>query len=104
MKKEIKIFLTALLFYTRIPVPAIVGYTDDLLNRATKYFPLIGFVIGGIAAIIFWGFQCIIPAHIALVFSMIASIFSTGAFHEDGFADFCDGMGGGMDRECNLPS
>ncbi len=102
MKKEIKIFLTALMFYTRIPVPAIVGYTDDLLNRATKYFPLIGFVIGGIAAIIFWGVQCIIPAHIAIVFSMIASIFSTGAFHEDGFADFCDGMGGGMDRECVL--
>ncbi len=99
MKKEIKILITALMFYTRIPVPHIPGYTDDLLNRATKYFPLTGFVIGGISAIVFWGFQFIIPAHLALIFSMIASIFATGAFHEDGFADFCDGMGGGMDQE-----
>jgi len=26
---------------------------------------------------------------------MIASILATGAFHEDGFADSCDGLGGG---------
>jgi adenosylcobinamide-GDP ribazoletransferase len=90
------------MFYTRIPVPAIKGYTDDLLNRATKYFPLIGFVIGGIAALVFWGFQFVMPVSLALLLSMIASIFATGAFHEDGFADFCDGMGGGMDQESIL--
>jgi adenosylcobinamide-GDP ribazoletransferase len=30
---------------------------------------------------------------------MAASIFITGAFHEDGFADFCDGFGGGYTKE-----
>jgi adenosylcobinamide-GDP ribazoletransferase len=30
---------------------------------------------------------------------MIASILTTGAFHEDGFADVCDGFGGGWTKE-----
>lgn len=30
---------------------------------------------------------------------MIASIWITGAFHEDGFADVCDGFGGGWTKE-----
>src|SRR5690606_36683242 len=31
--------------------------------------------------------------------SMALGIFLTGAFHEDGFADVCDGFGGGYTRE-----
>jgi adenosylcobinamide-GDP ribazoletransferase len=30
---------------------------------------------------------------------MIAGILTTGAFHEDGFADVCDGFGGGWTKE-----
>ena len=29
---------------------------------------------------------------------MIASVLVTGAFHEDGFADVCDGFGGGWTK------
>jgi adenosylcobinamide-GDP ribazoletransferase len=36
---------------------------------------------------------------VAAVLSTAASIYVTGAFHEDGFADTCDGLGGGMTRE-----
>jgi adenosylcobinamide-GDP ribazoletransferase len=31
-----------------------------------------------------------------VVISTAVSIYATGAFHEDGFADMCDGFGGGM--------
>jgi adenosylcobinamide-GDP ribazoletransferase len=34
---------------------------------------------------------------------MIASILITGAFHEDGFADVCDGFGGGWTKTKILP-
>jgi len=30
---------------------------------------------------------------------MVATILATGAFHEDGFADSCDGLGGGWQAE-----
>ncbi|MBA4094920.1 MAG: adenosylcobinamide-GDP ribazoletransferase, partial [Candidatus Accumulibacter sp.] len=36
---------------------------------------------------------------VAAVLSTAATIYATGAFHEDGFADTCDGLGGGMTRE-----
>jgi adenosylcobinamide-GDP ribazoletransferase len=36
---------------------------------------------------------------ISVLISMIAGILTTGAFHEDGFADVCDGFGGGWTKE-----
>ncbi len=36
---------------------------------------------------------------IAILASIIAGIFTTGAFHEDGFADVCDAFGGGWTKE-----
>ena len=38
----------------------------------------------------------------AVVLSMIASAWITGAIHEDGLADVCDGLGGSADRETAL--
>jgi adenosylcobinamide-GDP ribazoletransferase len=39
---------------------------------------------------------------VAILISMIATILLTGAFHEDGFADVCDGFGGGWTRAQKL--
>lgn len=36
---------------------------------------------------------------IAVILALIAGILTTGAFHEDGFADVCDGFGGGWTKE-----
>lgn len=35
----------------------------------------------------------------AVLLAIVASILTTGAFHEDGFADVCDGFGGGWTKE-----
>jgi adenosylcobinamide-GDP ribazoletransferase len=99
MKKQLHIFLNAIMFYTRIPVPKNLSYSDEILNRSTRYFPFVGWIVGGIAAAIFYGLQLIFPPELAILLSMLATIFITGAFHEDGFADFCDGFGGGYTRE-----
>ena len=99
MKREVRIFFTALMFFTRIPCPKWVDHSEEYLNKASKYFPVIGIIVGAISALIYWLFQLIFPAEIALIFSMIASVMITGAFHEDGFADVCDGFGGGWTKE-----
>lgn len=99
MKKEIHLFFTALMFYTRIPCPKNIEHDADSLNKASRYFPLIGWIVGGGSfGIYFLGSQ-LFNESIALVLSMIASILITGAFHEDGFADVCDGFGGGWTKE-----
>jgi adenosylcobinamide-GDP ribazoletransferase len=38
-------------------------------------------------------------APVAVIVSTAIGIYATGAFHEDGFADMCDGFGGGMTPE-----
>lgn len=102
MKAQLKLFLTALMFYTRIPVPKGIDHSGDALNKATRYFPLIGIIVGGFAALIFWVSSFILPPSISIILSMIASVVITGAFHEDGFADVCDGFGGGYTIEQKL--
>lgn len=99
MKTEFKIFLTALMFYTRFPVKKIEGWSETMLNKSTRYFPLMGIIVGGVGALVFIGAVQIFPISLAILLSMIATIFFTGAFHEDGFADFCDGFGGGLTKE-----
>ncbi len=99
MKNEIKIFFTALMFYTRIPCPTWVDHSEDYLNKATRYFPLIGYIVGGISFIVYFFSSYIFSSEIAVLFSIITGILIRGAFHEDGFADVCDGFGGGWTKQ-----
>lgn len=99
MKKELQIFLTAIMFFTRIPCPKWVNHDAEYLRQSSKYFSLVGIVVGGIGALVFYGAHFIFSVEIALLLSMVSTIYATGAFHEDGFADVCDGLGGGWTKE-----
>jgi len=99
MKKQLHIFFTALMFYTRIPCPKNIDHNPDYLNKASRYFPLIGWIVGGICFGIYYLSSLVFSVEIALILSIIAGILTTGAFHEDGFADVCDGFGGGWTKE-----
>jgi adenosylcobinamide-GDP ribazoletransferase len=95
MKEELRVFFTAVMFYTRIPCPAWVGHEPEYINRSLRYFPLIGYIVGGVAAITYVLSSPALGLVAALILSLAASVLVTGAFHEDGFADVCDGFGGG---------
>ncbi len=99
MKKELQIFLTAVMFYSRIPCPAWVDHSEEYLNKATRYFPLVGWIVGLIAIGVLVLVYPVLGVEIAIILSMGASVLTTGAFHEDGFADMCDGFGGGWTTE-----
>lgn len=99
MKKELHIFFTALMFYTRIPCPKNIDHNPDYLNKASRYFPLIGWIVGGISFLVYFLSSILFTSEIAIILAMIAGILTTGAFHEDGFADVCDGFGGGWTKE-----
>ncbi len=99
IRREIQIFFAALMFFTRIPCPTWVKHSQETLNKASRYFPLIGWIVGAIGASVFWISSLLFPPVLAVLLSMIATILLTGAFHEDGFADVCDGFGGGWTQE-----
>tara|TARA_R110002050_G_scaffold4573_1_gene22057 strand:- start:38854 stop:39615 length:762 start_codon:yes stop_codon:yes gene_type:complete len=99
MKKEIQIFLTAIMFFTRIPCPKWVDHRPEFLQKSAKYFSLVGIIIGSIGALVYYGFSFIFSTEISLLLSIVSTIYATGAFHEDGFADMCDAFGGGWTKE-----
>jgi adenosylcobinamide-GDP ribazoletransferase len=99
LKKEIRIFFTALMFLTRLPVPQMTDHSPEYLEKAAKYFPLIGWIVGGISALVFVLCHSFLSIELSVLASIIAGIITTGAFHEDGFADACDAFGGGWTKE-----
>ena len=99
IKKEIELFLIAIMFFTRIPCPKTLEFSNENLNKSTKYFSLVGLVVGSFGALTYWISLFLFPSNIALLISMISTIWITGSFHEDGFADVCDGFGGGWTKE-----
>jgi adenosylcobinamide-GDP ribazoletransferase len=98
-RRQRTLFLIALGFLTRIPIPRTVEHSAENLNAAARYFPIVGLLIGVAAVLIYQVTLQLWPANLAILLSMIATIVLTGAFHEDGWADSCDGFGGGWDRD-----
>lgn len=96
---ELNLFFIALSFLTRIPSPRWADYRPEFLNKSSRYFPLAGLVVGGFAALVFLLADMLFPQLIAVLLSVVASVLLTGAFHEDGFADVCDGFGGGWETQ-----
>src|SRR4051794_21756033 len=99
MKKELRIFFTAIMFLTRLPVPRFTDHSPEYLKQSSRYFPLVGWIVGGIGALVFYLFSSFFSLELSLLASIIATVLATGAFHEDGFADVCDAFGGGWTKE-----
>jgi adenosylcobinamide-GDP ribazoletransferase len=95
---QVRLFFIALQFFTRLPIPRWVGFEAAWLHHASRYFPLVGSVVAAVTALVYLAAAHLWPAPVAVLLSTAAGIYLTGAFHEDGFADMCDGFGGGMTR------
>jgi len=96
---ELRLVLIALQFLTRVPVPRAVGYEPAWLNQSARHFPAVGLLVGLVAAGVLWGALRLWPMPVAVGLSMAATLWLTGAFHEDGLADTLDALGGSADRE-----
>jgi adenosylcobinamide-GDP ribazoletransferase len=88
-----------MMFFTRLPVPSFTDHSPQYLKQSPRYFPLVGALVGAIALSVFLLFHRFLSLELSILASMIASVLTTGAFHEDGFADVCDGFGGGWTKE-----
>lgn len=102
LKAQLNLFYLALSFFTRIPVPKTMFYSEALLSRSNQYFSLVGLVIGLLLALSYASFSAFVPINIAILLVMGVSLLLTGAFHEDGLADMADGIGGAFAIEKRL--
>jgi adenosylcobinamide-GDP ribazoletransferase len=98
-RSELETFLGAIRFFTRLPVPGTLGLDAIALERAMRYFPAIGLIVGGLAGLSFAVTSFFWPKTLAVLAAMATATLVTGALHEDGWSDMVDGFGGGWDRD-----
>lgn len=99
MWHEVRLLLIALQFLTRVPIPARLGFDPAWLHQSARHFPAVGALVGAWGALVLWGAVHHWSALVAVLLSLAATVWMTGAFHEDGLADTCDALGGSVSRE-----
>ena len=76
--------------------------SESDIGKAAAFFPLVGVIVGGAAALVFLALQKILPLSAAVLCAVSFGAFLTNAFHEDGLADSFDGFGGGWTKDRTL--
>lgn len=105
IRQEFDSAILALSFLTRIPIQSPeTPYSDEenaskRFTDSLKYFPWIGAIIGGFCALLITMTEPWLGRELAIAIALAGTAWLTGAIHEDGFADCCDGFGGGWDKE-----
>lgn len=102
IRNEFETFNLAVHFLTRIPTPFDINYSPERLTDANRYYPLVGAIIGTVAALAYFISELALPTPLAVVVATAATALLTGGFHEDGLADTFDGISGGYDRAQSL--
>ena len=102
IRNQYELFLIAVGFLTRIPIPKKTDFSEQKLNHASRYFPAVGWLVGIFTAGLFSTFEIAFSKTIAVIFSLLFAILLTGAFHEDGLIDTADGLGGGWSKDQKL--
>ncbi|MBR5913652.1 MAG: adenosylcobinamide-GDP ribazoletransferase [Selenomonadaceae bacterium] len=95
-------FLIGLQFLTRITIKTQTEWTEENFGKSVKYFPLIGAVVGLIAAALTGFFFVVTGGKLPILAGAIAftlPIIITGGIHCDGFMDSVDGLFSGRERE-----
>jgi adenosylcobinamide-GDP ribazoletransferase len=88
---------------TRLPTPNIAFAQPIAVGAYVWAFPIAGLAVGALSSIVLWLVrETGAGPSIAALAAIAASLLATGALHEDGLADFCDGIGGGRTRERKL--
>ncbi|MCF6158088.1 MAG: adenosylcobinamide-GDP ribazoletransferase [wastewater metagenome] len=94
--------LWALKFLTIIPIGRGDKGARNGFRPVVCWFPVVGLCIGVFLSLFFVLFSLFFPLHMVHALIILIYIIITGAFHLDGFADTCDGIWGGWNKEKRL--
>ncbi len=89
----------AIRFLTILPIPGTWGTSEDELARCVPWFPVIGLLLGAVAAALAWGLSCAAPPMVAAAVLVVVLLGFSGCLHMDGLADTADGLLSSRPRE-----
>ena len=93
----------SVIFLTRLPAPPWAEAARRPLAHAMWAFPLAGVLVATVMAAIYaGGAECGLPPILSALIAVAGGVILTGGLHEDGLADFADGVGGGATPERRL--
>lgn len=93
------LFLVAVAFLTRLPVPRKVQMAPDALARSAAFFPLVGLLVGAGAVLLNRVLSKYCARDVVVVIILVFLVSITGGLHEDALADAADGFGGGWGKD-----
>ena len=87
------------MFFTRLPFWRIKQVDAEHFKHVVPFWPLAGWLTGSIMVCVLWLAGQFMAISMAWMVAIVTRLLLTGCLHEDGLADFCDGMGGGATRD-----
>jgi len=94
-----KALIAAFQFLTTFPAPGGKGIGEKDIADSLPFFPVVGLVIGGAAAVGDFVFSLLFPSGVAAVLTVLLLVLITGGLHLDGLADTADGIFSVRNRE-----
>jgi adenosylcobinamide-GDP ribazoletransferase len=94
-----KPLLAAIRFLTILPLPGSWGTAEADLARSVPWFPVIGLLLGGVAAAVAWALALAAPPMVVAAVTVIVLLSFSGCLHLDGLADTADGFLSARSRE-----
>lgn len=94
-----KSFFLALTFLSVIPIPPFFWQGEDRIERALRWFPVIGGLLGVLTFLFFYACKLFLPTKPSFIFSLFFYHLLNGGLHLDGLADFSDAFFGAKKNE-----
>ncbi len=94
-----KRFILSIQFLTRIPIPLQLDVGEEDFAKSMVFFPVVGVIIG---IVMLMGAYCAIWLQyewMAMIVALLFQVMVTGALHQDGLGDTCDGIFSNKSKE-----
>lgn len=91
MPRDLRALLLALTFLTILPFPQPREVQEGDFARASRFYPLAGYVVGGLVALLLW-LPLPLPVGVRSALALAAWLALTGGLHFDGLVDSADAL------------
>ena len=89
---------------TRLPFWKIKEVPAECFKHVVSYWPLVGWLTGGVMAAVLWLAGQIMPVSLAWILALIARLLVTGCLHETGWRTSSTALAAAPPANGHLPS